>query len=134
MSDHSNSATELLTAAVATLESNESVIDLDLILRSLQLARRELERADSTTDDYRSLRQDCEDRIAGMIKATAAVTASADLMAAALAEIDELSTLSVDALLTRYRRVSARFRDAFPQSFRHSRSASTRPSDPSVYR
>lgn len=67
--------------------------------------------------EHALLREDCQKRLAGMIKAIAAVERKRDSFESALAVIEELPSLGAAELLRRYRQVSARFRDCFPASF-----------------
>ena len=69
---------------------------------------------DGSSDDLKYLRADYECRIAGMVKAMAAVDRKHDSFAETLDFIERLPEMSVTRLIEQYRRVSARFRDTFP--------------------
>jgi len=63
------------------------------------------------------LRQDYEGRIAGMIKALAAVDRSGRSNEHLMAELDSLPHASAQELIACYRRTTAKFRDSFPASY-----------------
>ena len=92
-------------------------IDFDELRERLQVIGVGLAARDTLAEDHALLRQDCEQRIAGMIKAIAAVDRKRDGWSEAVAQVDELPTLESAKLLETYRRVAARFRDCFPGSF-----------------
>lgn len=94
-----------------------SLIDFDELQQHLQRFSESTSAADEIAKEYALLRQDCQQRLAGMIKAIAAVDRKRDGYESALALVDELPSLSAGDLLRRYRQVSARFRDCFPASF-----------------
>ncbi|MEW5795786.1 MAG: hypothetical protein AB1772_05445 [Candidatus Zixiibacteriota bacterium] len=68
-------------------------------------------------DDHALLRADYEQRIAGMVKAIAAVDRKRDRWDEALALAEELPAMPAARLIETYRRVAGRFRDCFPGSF-----------------
>ena len=92
-------------------------IDFDELRERLKLIGAQLAARDELAEGHALLRQDCEQRIAGMIKAIAAVDRKRDGWSEAIAQAEELPTLAPARLLETYRRVAARFRDCFPGSF-----------------
>jgi len=98
-------------------ENNLSLIDFDELRRRLSQLASETETSEQVAEEYALLREDLQQRLAGMVKAIAAVDRQRDGYGTALAVIEELAALSASELLRQYRRVSARFRDCFPASF-----------------
>lgn len=94
-----------------------SCIDFDKLKQHLVVAADRLRSTTALAESQARLRDDYEKRIAGMIKAVAAVGRKRDGWEEAAALVDQLPTVTVDRLLEIYRRVSARFRDSFPGSF-----------------
>lgn len=97
-------------------EAGMARIDFDELRERLQAIGVELAALDKLAEGHTLLRQDCEQRIAGMIKAIAAVDRKRDNWNEAVAQVEELPTLAPAKLLEAYRRVAARFRDCFPGS------------------
>ena len=98
-------------------EAGMARIDFDELRVRLKEIGAGLAARDELAEGHALLRQDCEQRIAGMIKAIAAVDRKHDGWSEALAQVEELPTLTPARLLETYRRVAARFRDCFPGSF-----------------
>ena len=92
-------------------------IDFDEVRIRLTRACAALESLGQLSANHALLRQDYEQRIAGMVKAVAAVDRKRDRWQEAAALIDELPALPAEKLIETYRRVAARFRDCFPGSF-----------------
>ena len=92
-------------------------IDFDELRERLQELSGVLAALETQAESHALIRQDCEQRIAGMIKAIAAVDRKRDGWNEAVALAEELPTLAPEQLLATYRRVAARFRDCFPGSF-----------------
>jgi hypothetical protein len=63
------------------------------------------------------LRADYINRIAGMTKAIAAVERSREKIGGAIDLVEQLNGFTSSELIDEYRRVTARFRSAFPTSF-----------------
>jgi len=63
------------------------------------------------------LRGDLIDRLSGIVKAIVAVGDGRTELSGSLQYLESLKTMSAEELIEQYRRVSARFRDAFPTSF-----------------
>lgn len=76
-----------------------------------------LEGRQAQADDLKLLRQDYEGRIAGMVKALAAVDRSGRGHGDVILSLEELPRLSTSKLIECYRKTAARFRDAFPASY-----------------
>ena len=98
-------------------EAGMARIDFDELRERLLAIGIGLAALDKQAEGHILLRQDCEQRIAGMIKAIAAVDRKRDTWNEAVAQVEELPTLAPAKLLETYRRVAARFRDCFPGSF-----------------
>jgi hypothetical protein len=98
-------------------EAGMARIDFDELRARLMEIGAGLAALDERAEGHALLRQDCEQRIAGMIKAIAAVDRKHDGWSEALAQVEELPTLTPAKLLETYRRIAARFRDCFPGSF-----------------
>ena len=94
-----------------------SLIDFDeLKVRLIDIAAT-LKSAASQAEQLQLLREDYTQRIAGMLKAVAVVRRNRDESRQALEFIEQLPSLKTEELVETYRKVSARFRDAFPTSF-----------------
>jgi hypothetical protein len=98
-------------------EDEISLIDFDELQQKLRELSARQTASDRMAEEHALLRQDCEQRLAGMIKAIAAVDRSRDSYESALAMIEDLPSLSAGDLLRKYRQVAARFRDCFPTTF-----------------
>lgn len=110
-------------------------IDFDSLAALLSEVAQVSENHATRQNDLAALRQDYEGRIAGMVKAMAAVDRSGRSYDEALRSLDEIPALSGEELAARYRRVAARFRDMFPTTFGHSPfTVRTKASDMSVYK
>jgi len=62
-------------------------------------------------------REDYISRIGGMVKAIAVAEKHPNRLEEAVAYLESLTKLSANDLIEQYRRISTRFRDAFPASF-----------------
>jgi hypothetical protein len=93
------------------------LIDFDRLRECLKVSAQMLDEADSHRQNVSVLRGDYEGRIAGMLKAIAAVDRKNGGIDEALKAVESLGTLTGEELVNRYRRTAARFRDAFPTSF-----------------
>jgi len=97
----------------------EAVTEIDfdrlrLWLQQLGTALPELFRA---REEARLLRDDYTHRISGMLKAIAVARSGCKVLGDAGELIERLPNAPAAELIESYRRVSARFRDAFPTSF-----------------
>lgn len=92
-------------------------LDFDELKMRLPDIGRKLSAVDELADEYALLRGDYEQRIAGMVKAIAAVDRKRDGWEEALGLVEQLPVLRSADLLATYRRIAARFRDCFPGSF-----------------
>lgn len=107
-----------LSAAVMRLENEElAVLDFDELRGMLQEAANRLDVSTAGGDELAVLRDDYIARIAGMVKAIAAVNRRESGLAETVELIERLPTMNAESLVLTYRRVTARFRDAFPTSF-----------------
>ena len=94
-----------------------SLIDFDELSKQLTQAQQVLNSVSQQTEELTTLRRDYEERIAGMAKAIAASEPRKEMSEELLLLCASLETLPTPELLKQYRRVSAKFRDAFPSSF-----------------
>jgi len=76
-----------------------------------------LERAEKAELELGLLRTDYLSRMAGMVKAIAAIERSHNKATEAVAYLENLNAMSAGELIEEYRRTSARFRSAFPTTF-----------------
>ena len=106
---------EYLDQLIGQLEGDDtSVIDFDELTRRLSRQRQTPDITDTTEAELSLLKDDCQKRIGGMMKAMAALDRKGDSWPEALATVDELPSLDAEALLKVYRRTCARFRECFP--------------------
>jgi len=109
--------TETTTLLETLDEQSMTLIDFDSVKSCLgEMSIRTL-KYDGLVEDIRTLRDDYTSRVAGMLKALAAVDRKRDSWAQALQLVERLSTMTAAELVACYRKISARFRDAFPASF-----------------
>ncbi len=93
------------------------LIDFDKLRECLKISAQMLDEADSMQQSVSILRGDYEGRIAGMLKAMAAVDRKRGGIDEALKAVESLGGLTGEELVSCYRRTAARFRDTFPTSF-----------------
>lgn len=98
-------------------DTTMSRLDFDEIKARLLSLRDGLAAQAELAGEHALLREEYEQRIAGMAKAIAAVDRKRNRMEEALALVEGLPVLTSAKLLETYRRVAARFRDCFPGSF-----------------
>jgi hypothetical protein len=98
-------------------ERGMSLIDFDHLKQWLEQAAPGREQYDRTLAELAVMREDYKQRVAGMVKALAAVDRKRDGWQQALELIDSLDNLSAGELVATYRKTAVRFRDAFPASF-----------------
>jgi len=111
-------AHEYLARFIARLDDEDlSPIDFDELRKHLAELVTQSKTAGELAEEHALLREDCQQRMAGMIKAIAAADRRGESYQGALTIIEELPSLSARDLLRKYRRVSARFRDCFPTTF-----------------
>lgn len=108
-------------ALLATLdEKNMTLLDFDGVKNCLREMAEKTRLQESLADDAAVLRDDYVSRIAGMLKALAAVDRKRDGWAQALELVERLPVMKAAELVACYRKLSVRFRDAFPASFNRS--------------
>lgn len=114
---------------------NIEEIDFDRLAAMLSEIVPELKNVQSREETILALRRDYEGRIAGMVKAMAAVDRSGKSYEEALRSLEELPGLTGEELVACYHKTAARFRDLFPTTFGHGPIAA-RPgaADMSVYK
>lgn len=109
---------EGLAEMVAMLsDENLSLIDFDKLRAELQQLAVHLEKGQIVDDQLKLLRADYVARISGMLKAVAVVGRSEDERGEIVEILESLQELDAAGLVEAYRRVSVRFRQAFPSSF-----------------
>ncbi len=92
-------------------------MDFDHLRRTLRDAAAEIRAADSVRSQLELLADDYRRRIAGMVKAIAAVDRTRDRGRQADDVIQSLTDCPAEKLIDCYRQVQARFKDFFPASF-----------------
>jgi hypothetical protein len=116
--DTNSQPLEFIRHAVACLDDTHlALLDFDILRDHLTSLVDHLDQSEQASSQHALLRSDYEQRIAGMIKAIAAVDRKRGSVEDALARIDRLTTLTTSELIAEYRRVSAAFRDSFPTTF-----------------
>jgi len=98
-------------------ERNMSGIDFDRLKKWLATAVSKEEAYENLMSQLTAMKEDYQQRIAGMVKAMAAVDRNRDNQQQALELVDGLKDMTGEELVTCYRKTSARFRDMFPASF-----------------
>ena len=98
-------------------EESMAAIDFDEAASVLPAAAARLATLESLAADQALLRDHYERRIAGMVKAIAAVDRKRDRLEWAADLVDQLAAMPAAQLLEAYRRVAVRFRDCFPASY-----------------
>lgn len=93
------------------------LLDFDKLREGLKVSAQILDETDSIRQSVSVLRKDYEARIAGMLKAIAAVDRKRGGLGEAVKAVESLETMSGEELISCYRRTAARFRDTFPTSF-----------------
>ena len=104
-------------------ERGLSLIDFDRLRNWLESSSSRWEQYDRAASELTVIREDYVQRVAGMIKALAAVDRKRDGWKQALELIDSLDNMSGQELVEAYRKTAVRFRDAFPASFGYLNSA-----------
>ncbi len=98
-------------------ERNMSGIDFDYLKKWLATTITKEEAYETLLAQLSVMKEDYQQRIAGMVKAMAAVDRNRDNRRQALELVDGLKDMTGKELVTCYRKTSARFRDMFPASF-----------------
>lgn len=113
-----NPLAEYLCAVAEALRA-ESVerIDFDELTSKLISAGTALQDAATERESLVQLRNDYVERIAGMAKAVAVMENRREDQEELITLCGSLDRLPVAELLSQYRRISAKFRDAFPTSY-----------------
>ena len=110
-------AADLRRTAAQLAPEEMSLIDFDKVRESITSAADLLTAGGGDLAELAVIREDYEARIAGMLKAIAAVHRNRDRRDDAAEEALDLSMKSATELVACYRRTAARFRDSFPASF-----------------
>lgn len=93
------------------------LINFDQLKEWLLAASDSLEKVETVKADLVLLRSEFVNRIAGMVKAIAAVERSSSRVSKALTYLENLQELGAAELIEEYQKTSARFRSAFPTTF-----------------
>lgn len=110
-------AAALIDTVLGNIAAEEmELIDFDLLREKLNTIKGALVEMSDGDEQLSTLREDYRQRIAGMIKAIAAVDRRRIRNREALELIESLDGLDAAGLIRCYRVVAARFRDAFPSS------------------
>ena len=113
--ERDSNQTDYLEQLIEQLDDESmSLIDFDELKLRLSELREKLTGHGEMADELTALRQDYHQRIAGMVKAIAAVNRKRDCWQEAVAFVEGLPSLTAEELLEQYRRICARFRDCFP--------------------
>lgn len=114
ISQHKTYVSELLE-----LLSGEKIamLDFDRLKQWLVETATMLTEAERQESELALLRHDYISRISGMAKAIAAVDRHKDSLQTVLAYVESLPSLTSSELVTQYKRMQAKFHDAFPTSF-----------------
>ncbi|MBN1212360.1 MAG: hypothetical protein JXA92_07260 [candidate division Zixibacteria bacterium] len=99
------------------------LIDFDRLKQWLEMTASKWERYYRTLSELAVIREDYQQRVAGMVKALAAVDRKRDGWQQALELTESLNDMSARELVAAYRQTVIRFRDAFPASFGYLNSA-----------
>ena len=91
-------------------------IDFDELDQRIERLVTDLPQLSQSLGDLAVLREEFEMRLAGMLKAIAAVERSRTSLESATCQIEQFPSLSAAELLKQHRATSARFRDLFPGS------------------
>ena len=92
-------------------------IDFDRLTDWLQELKTDLTRSCELESELKLMREDYFNRIAGMVKAITIVERSSASTEKVLAYLEDLKNLNAEELLEQYRKMSNRFRIAFPTTF-----------------
>lgn len=98
-------------------DNNLAVLDLNQIKKTILLMKNSIDSNDSQLEELNILRQDYIHRSSGMLKAIAAVSRNKEETEEIMTLIESFEQLSAEKLISIYRKVSAKFRNAFPTSF-----------------
>lgn len=93
------------------------LIDFDEVSKELLHLCSALEQSEHYRNELNQLREDYQNRIAGMVKAITAVERKQNDTEDTIAYLENLVELSAAELIAEYRKTSARFRSAFPTTF-----------------
>lgn len=109
---------EKIEDALEMLDGNNlAALDLNQIKQTILLLKSSLAATDSDLEELNILRQDYIQRLSGMLKAIAALSRNKEETEEILTLIESFDQLPAAKLISIYRKVSAKFRNAFPTSF-----------------
>ena len=105
---------ELLTSLT---DDKLSEIDFDRLADWLHELKTSLTRSCELESELNLMREDYINRMAGMVKAVTIVERTSGSAENVLAYLEDLKSLNAEELLEQYRKMSNRFRIAFPTTF-----------------
>ncbi len=118
MSKNESNYQKLIENTIAELTAeNFAEIDFDKLIKLLANLKSKINSAIILEENHKILQTDYIARISGMLKAIAVVNHSREKNENILKLIESLSGLDALSLTGCYRKVSAKFREAFPTSF-----------------
>ncbi len=98
-------------------DNNLGALDINQIKQTILLIKNTIESNNSGLEELNTLRQDYIQRVSGMLKAIAAVCRNKEETEEILNLIESFEQMPAVKLISIYRKVSAKFRNAFPTSF-----------------
>ena len=98
-------------------DNNLAALDLNQIKQTILLMKNTIASNDSKLEELSILRQDYIQRVSGMLKAIAALNRNKEEAEEILNLIESFVQMPATKLISIYRKVSAKFRNAFPTSF-----------------
>jgi predicted DNA-binding protein (UPF0278 family) len=94
-------------------------LDFDRLAEALQSATAEVNTLSQLKGELQMLKEEYRKRILGMLKGILASRQDEDSMMLAASLSGDIEDFSAEQLIRQYSRVAARFRSAFPASFRY---------------
>ncbi len=98
-------------------DNNLAALDLSQIKQTILLMKNTIASNNSELEELNILRQDYIQRVSGMLKAIAALSRNREETEEILNLIESFEQMPAAKLTSIYRKVSAKFRNAFPTSF-----------------
>ncbi|MEA1980394.1 MAG: hypothetical protein U9N54_05410 [candidate division Zixibacteria bacterium] len=98
-------------------DNNLGTLDINQIKQTILLMKNTIISNNSELEELNILRQDYIQRLSGMLKAIAAVSRNKEETEEILNLIESFEQMPAMKLISIYRKVSAKFRNAFPTSF-----------------
>jgi len=116
--EKSNTNKGYITEVIDLISGEEiSLLDFDKLHKELMEITSTLDRYEQAMNELEVLRQDYIQRISGMAKAIAVAKRNNSSLGQVLDYIEQLSDLTAPELVEYYKKIQAKFHDAFPTSF-----------------